>query len=84
MLWTSRLSGKKAAFSAAGLLPIAARLRFLEAVKRVIEAGGLTTVVDSCYPLERIAGAYDTAEHAQTLGTVVITVSHRDDADLTP
>lgn len=84
MLWTSRLSRKKAAFSAAGLLPISARLTFLEAIKRVIESGELTTVVDSCYPLQRIADAYDNAEHGQTLGTVVVTVNHRDDADPTP
>jgi len=84
MLWTSRLSRKKAAFSATGLLPISARLMFLEAVKRVIESGELTTVVDSCYPLQRIADAYDNAEHGQTLGTVVVTVNHRDDADPTP
>jgi NADPH:quinone reductase-like Zn-dependent oxidoreductase len=84
MLWTSRRSGKKAVFSATGLMPISARLRFLEAIKRVIESGELTTVVDSYYPLGRIAHAYDHAEHGQTLGTVVVTVNHRDDADPTP
>ena len=84
MLWTSRLSRKKAVFSAPGLRPISARLTFLEAIKRVIESGELTTVVDSCYPLQRIADAYDNAEHGQTLGTVVVTVNHRDDADPTP
>ena len=84
MLWTSRRSGKRAVFSATGLLPISARLTFLEAIKGVIESGELTTVVDSCYPLGRIVDAYDNAEHGQTLGTVVVTVNHRDDADPTP
>lgn len=74
MWWTSRFSRRKVAFSATGLLPISARLTFLAAVKRVIESGALTTVVDSCYPLPRIAEAYDHAEHAPTLGTVVVTV----------
>lgn len=76
MLWTSRLSGKKAVFSATGLLPISARLTFQEAITRVIESGELITVVDSYYPLHRIADAYDKAEHGQTLGTVVVTMDH--------
>ena len=80
MLWTSRIGRKKVVFSATGLLPISARLAFLEAITRVIESGELTIVVDSCYPLLRIADAYDNAERGQTLGTVVVTVSHRDDA----
>ena len=83
MLWTSRLGRKKAVFSATGLLPVSSRLTFQEAIKRVIESGELTTVVDSCYPLERIADAYDNAEHGQTLGTVVVTMNHRDHADPT-
>jgi NADPH:quinone reductase-like Zn-dependent oxidoreductase len=81
MLWTSRIGRKKAVFSATGLLPISARLSFLEAIKRVIESGELTTVVDSCYPLERIADAYDHAERGRTLGTVVVLMNHRDDAE---
>lgn len=81
MWWTSRFGGKKAVFSATGLLPVSARLTFLEAIKPIIESGGLTTVVDSVYPLERIADAYDQAERAQTLGTVVITMDHRDDTE---
>lgn len=81
MWWTSRFDGKKAVFSATGLLPVSARLTFLEAIKPIIESGELTTVVDSVYPLERIADAYDQAERAQTLGTVVITMDHRDDTE---
>ena len=81
MMWTSRRSGKKAAFSATGLMPISARLTFLEAIKRVIDSGELTTVVDSYYPLQRIADAYDNAEHGHTLGTVVVTMNHGDDAE---
>lgn len=84
MLWTSRLGRKKAVFSATGLLPVSARLTFLEAIKHVIESGGLATVVDSCFPLERIADAYDTAEREQTLGTVVVTMNHRDDPHPSP
>lgn len=81
MWWTSRFGGKKAVFSAAGLLPVSARLAFLEAIKPIIESGELTTVVDSVYPLERIADAYDQAQRGQTLGTVVITMNHSDDAE---
>lgn len=84
MVWTAKRSGNKAVFSATGLMPISARLRFLEAITHVIESGDLTPVVDSCYPLHRIADAFDTAEHGQTLGTVVVTVNHRDDAYPTP
>ena len=84
MLWTSRIGRKKAVFSATGLLPISTRLTFLEEIKRAIESGELKTVVDSCYPLQRIADAYDSAERGQTLGTVVVTVNHRDDTDPTP
>ena len=77
MWWTSRRGGRKAVFSAAGLLPVAFRLMLLAAVKCVVDAGGLTTVIDSCYPLERIGDASEHAERGQTLGTVVVTTAGR-------
>jgi len=74
MLWTSRLGRRRAVFSATGLLPVAERLAFLDEVKRLIAAGELRTVVDSCYPLDRIADAYRRADRGDTGGTVVVTV----------
>jgi NADPH:quinone reductase-like Zn-dependent oxidoreductase len=64
---TTRLTDKKVIFAFAG-----ERLEELTALKEMIEAGTIRSVVDRVYPLEHAAGAHTRVETEQRLGCVVI------------
>ena len=68
--WLSMTSQKKLLITAAGQTK--ADLHFL---KELIEAGELTPVVDSIYPLEQIPDAHRYADTGKKLGNIAITVS---------
>jgi len=69
MLWTSKISSKKAIFA---LLPFTSEdLIFL---KDTIEAGKVKTVIDRTYPLSEIAEAHKYSESGRAKGKVIITL----------
>lgn len=76
MLWTSRFGRRRAIVSATGLMPISKRRIFLDEVASRVEAGKMSSVIDRCFPLPRLADAYRRAERGTKRGTVVVSMEH--------
>ena len=49
-------------------MPIASRRVFLDEVTKRVEAGKMRSVIDRCFPLERLADAYRHAERGSHRG----------------
>ena len=71
VLWTSIASRKKIKGGVA-----INNLKRMSFIAELVAAGNLRPVIDSTYPLERIAEAFKHVEQGHKKGNVVITVSH--------
>jgi len=72
MLWTSKFGHKKAMIGFAGLNQSKESLVYLI---ELAEAGELKTVVDSRYPIEKIAAAHRHVDSGRKKGNLVVTVA---------
>lgn len=82
MAWTARFGGKRAKFSATGLLPHETLGAQLKAVRALLEAGAFKTVIDRHYGLDAIAEAHRYVESGHKRGNVVLEIAHTEIAIL--
>lgn len=74
MLWTSLFGRKKAQFDATGARPLPELTAMMGELIAIYEAGGLTTLIDRQYPLEKMAEAHGYLSSGRKKGNVVITI----------
>lgn len=80
MAWTALFGRRRARFAATGLRTPADKLRDLEELVLLVEAGAVRPAIDRVFPLERMAEAHAYAESGRKAGSVVVAMGDADAA----
>jgi NADPH:quinone reductase-like Zn-dependent oxidoreductase len=78
MLWSARSRGKKAKFSATGMLPAKELRRLLALLRGMYADGALRSVIDRRYDLSGAAEAHRYIATGRKRGNVVLCISHEE------
>ncbi|MBK6345600.1 MAG: NAD(P)-dependent alcohol dehydrogenase [Bacteroidales bacterium] len=71
---TSLFNGKKARSSATGMLPVKERLKYFIELKELLRTAKIKTVIDTTYPLSKVAEAHSYVEKGHKKGSIIISV----------
>jgi NADPH:quinone reductase-like Zn-dependent oxidoreductase len=74
-LWTKRFGDKHAAISFTGLRPAREKSNDLLFIRDLVAAGELVPVVDSTFPLDRMADAYRRVDPGHKRGNVIVAMT---------
>lgn len=74
MIWTSMFNCKKAKFSATGIRPISELRELLSETCRIIESGGLRSVLDLSFELSQTSDAHRYVEKGHKTGNVTLSI----------
>jgi NADPH:quinone reductase-like Zn-dependent oxidoreductase len=74
MLWTSKMSSKKAQIAFTGLRSSKDKAKDLDLIKGLVESGKIKAVIDKTYTLEQIADAHSYVDKGHKKGNVIVTV----------
>ena len=76
MLWTSKMSNKRAIITFTGLRPSSEKMKEPGFLTELIETGKIKSVIDKSFPMVQAAAAHRYVEAGNKKGSIVINLEH--------